>query len=39
MLFVGSSICWISGALMTGDEPLWTQNLVPFCINLFGVYR
>nr|WP_168846127.1 hypothetical protein [Sphingomonas sp. S2M10] len=38
-LFVASSICWISGALMTGDEPLWTQNLVLFCINLFGVYR
>lgn len=39
VLFVGSSICWISGALLTGDEPLWTQNLVLFCINLFGVYR
>ncbi|MGN7999900.1 hypothetical protein [Sphingomonas sp. 22176] len=38
-LFVASSICWISGALMTSDEPLWTQNLVLFCINLFGVYR
>lgn len=39
VLFVGSSLCWIGGALMTGDEPLWTQNLVLFCINLFGVYR
>lgn len=39
VLFVGSSICWISGAFLTGDEPLWTQNLVLFAINLFGVYR
>jgi hypothetical protein len=39
LLFVGSSLCWIGGALLTGDEPLWTQNLVLFAINLFGVYR
>lgn len=38
-LFVASSICWISGALMSDDEPLWTQNLVLFGINCFGVYR
>jgi hypothetical protein len=38
-LFVASSICWISGAFLSDDEPLWTQNLVLFCINLFGVYR
>lgn len=38
-LFVGSSICWIVGAFMSDDEPLWTQNLVLFCINVFGVYR
>lgn len=38
-LFVASSICWITGALLTGDEPLWTQNLVLFAINCFGVYR
>ncbi|OAN62831.1 hypothetical protein A7X12_21625 [Sphingomonas sp. TDK1] len=38
-LFVASSICWISGAVVTDDEPLWTQNLVLFCINVFGVYR
>jgi hypothetical protein len=38
-LFVASSICWISGALMSDDEALWTQNLVLFCINCFGVYR
>lgn len=39
VLFVGSSLCWISGALITGDTPLWSQNLVLFGINLFGVYR
>ncbi len=38
-LFVGSSICWISGAIMSGDEALWTQNIVLFGINVFGVYR
>ena len=38
-LFVASSICWISGAFLFDDEPLWTQNLVLFCINVFGVYR
>lgn len=38
-LFVASSICWISGAFLSDDEPLWTQNLVLFCINVFGVYR
>jgi hypothetical protein len=38
-LFVGSSICWITGALMTRDEPLWTQNMVPFGINCLGVCR
>ncbi|WP_404338415.1 hypothetical protein AB2M62_05810 [Sphingomonas sp. MMS12-HWE2-04] len=38
-LFVTSSIAWITGAVMSGDEPLWTQNLVLFGINCFGVYR
>lgn len=38
-LFVASSIAWIAGALMTSDEPLWSQNLVLFGINVFGVYR
>jgi hypothetical protein len=38
-LFVTSSIGWITGALMSSDEPLWTQNLVLFGINCFGVYR
>jgi len=38
-LFVASSLCWIGGALMSHDEPLWSQNLVLFGINLLGVYR
>jgi len=38
-LFVLSSLAWISGALMSDDEPLLSQNLVLFAINVFGVYR
>jgi hypothetical protein len=38
-LFVFSSICWIAGAVMSKDSPLWSQNLFLFGINLFGVYR
>ena len=39
VLFVFSSICWISGAALTGDWALGTQNVTLFGINLFGVYR
>ncbi len=39
VLFVFSSICWISGAALTGDWALGTQNTVLFGINLFGIYR
>ena len=39
VLFVGSSICWISGAALTGDWALGTQNVTLFGINLLGVYR
>jgi hypothetical protein len=38
-LFVSSSIGWITGALLSSDEPLLTQNAVLICINCFGVYR
>lgn len=38
-LFVLSSIAWISGALLSSDEPLLSQNAVLFGINIFGVYR
>jgi hypothetical protein len=39
VLFVGSSVCWVTGALLTEDWALGTQNIVLFGINLFGVYR
>lgn len=39
VLFVGSSLCWISGATLTGDWALGTQNVTLFGINLLGVYR
>lgn len=39
VLFVASSICWISGAALTGDWALGTQNVALFGINLLGVYR
>ena len=39
ILFIFSSICWISGALLTKDAALATQNAVLFGINLLGVYR
>lgn len=39
VLFVFSSICWISGAALTKDWALGTQNAVLFGINLFGIYR
>lgn len=38
-LFVASSLCWISGAALTGDWALGTQNVTLFGINLLGVYR
>lgn len=38
-LFVGSSLCWIAGALMSSDEALWSQNMFLFGINIFGLYR
>lgn len=38
-LFVASSIAWIAGALIEGEVPLMSQNLVLFGINIFGVYR
>ncbi|WP_066718328.1 hypothetical protein [Sphingomonas pituitosa] len=34
--FIGSSICCIGGAPMTGDAPPWAGRLVPFRIDPFG---
>ncbi len=39
VIFVASSIAWISGAVLSKDGALGTQNAVLFAINLFGVYR
>ncbi|QIG80147.1 hypothetical protein [Stakelama tenebrarum] len=39
VLFVASSIAWITGALLSDDEPLLSQNLALFAINVLGVYR
>lgn len=39
VLFVGSSICWFGGSMLTKDWALGTQNVVLFGINLLGVYR
>lgn len=39
VIFVGSSICWMCGALLTQDWALGTQNVVLFGINILGVYR
>ena len=39
VLFLLSSIAWISGAALTDDWALGTQNVVLFGINIFGVYR
>ncbi|MBB4085183.1 MULTISPECIES: hypothetical protein [Sphingomonas] len=39
VIFTASSICWISGAILSQDWALGTQNVVLFGINLLGVYR
>lgn len=39
VLFVASSIAWFTGAWLTEDWALGTQNSVLFAINLLGVYR
>lgn len=39
VIFVTSSVAWVTGAILTDDWALTTQNVVLFAINLFGVYR
>lgn len=39
VIFVTSSIAWITGAFLSSDEPLGAQNMVLLGINSFGVYR
>lgn len=39
VIFVASSIAWITASVLDADAALGTQNVVLFGINLFGVYR
>ena len=39
VLFSGSALCWIAGAVLTRDGALGTQNVALFAIDLFGIYR
>lgn len=39
VIFLVSSVAWISGAALSKDWALGTQNIVLFGINAFGVYR
>ncbi len=39
VVFVGSALCWVAGAVLSHDWALGTQNAVLLGINLFGVYR
>lgn len=39
VLFVASSVAWFTGAWLTEDWALGTQNSVLFAINILGVYR
>ena len=39
VLFSGSAICWLTGAVLARDWALGTQNVVLFAIDVFGVYR
>lgn len=39
VIFVASSIAWFTGAALSHDWALGTQNMVLFAINLLGVYR
>ena len=39
VIFVGSALCWIAGAVLSKDPALGTQNVVLFAVDVFGVYR
>ena len=39
LLFAGSALTWIGGAVLTRDGALGAQNAVLLGIDLFGVYR
>lgn len=39
VLFCGSAVAWITGAVMMRDWQLGTQNVVLLAIDVLGVYR
>jgi hypothetical protein len=39
VIFVGSAMAWIAGAILSRDWALGSQNLALFAIDVFGVYR
>lgn len=39
VLFCGSAVAWITGAVIAGDWALGTQNVVLLGIDVLGVYR
>jgi hypothetical protein len=39
VIFVGSALAWIAGAVLSRDWALGSQNLALFAIDVFGVYR
>ena len=39
VLFCGSAVAWLTGAALTRDWALGTQNVVLLAIDVFGVWR
>lgn len=39
LLFCGSAVAWITGAVLAKDWALGTQNVVLLGIDMLGVYR
>lgn len=39
LLFCASAVAWLTGAVLTGDAALGTQNVVLLGIDILGVYR
>lgn len=39
VIFTGSALCWVAGAVLSKDAALGTQNVVLFAIDVFGIYR
>jgi hypothetical protein len=39
VIFSGSALCWLAGAVLSRDGALGTQNVALFAIDVFGIYR